>query len=387
MKPRTQVVTLAILLLVASAAPIGQQPGITRVEETLVVNQQQIVKPGYAVGNIAIGDPKVADFRVMPGRREVLLFGKGPGNTTLTIWDQKNVARHQIVITVATQEAVSAERDLRELLKKFPTVEVRRALGSLTVTGDVESKEDFAAIRRIADAARARNLVRYTGKADEATPAVPANPPQPAVQYEIELFEASAQYRSGSYATGVEPSGRSLFKGTAEAAFGAEGQIFIGGTAVTGAQKKSEGDSKKTTNAQQKPVETGIRLRLRPSNPDAAGRFTTFVLVETNLPIASDTYDPAVWRRARWEFAAASGEPFGVTGGDLLATPDATAPSGGKNAGRAVSVATGLPGASRVPGLQYVPVFGSLFGSRSYKGKQTQLLVVLRPRVITPGQR
>jgi Flp pilus assembly secretin CpaC len=31
-----------------------------------------------------------------------------------------------------------------------------------------------------------------------------------------------------------------------------------------------------------------------------------------------------------------------------------------------------------------VPVFGSLFGSKNYKDKKTQLLLVVRPRVVAP---
>ncbi len=41
-----------------------------------------------------------------------------------------------------------------------------------------------------------------------------------------------------------------------------------------------------------------------------------------------------------------------------------------------------LPGARRT-GIQHVPVFGSLFGSSSYKQKTTQLLVVFRPVLTT----
>ena len=49
---------------------------------------------------------------------------------------------------------------------------------------------------------------------------------------------------------------------------------------------------------------------------------------------------------------------------------------------RGASAASSVPGASS-SGLQFVPVFGSLFGSNNYKTKKTQILVVFRPTLTT----
>jgi len=164
--------------------------------------------------------------------------------------------------------------------------------------------------------------------------------------------------------------------------------VFIGGKAVV-AGKDAKDKDKGANSTPKTPggVEQGIRLTLRPQLPDSRGRFRTGVLVETNLPIGSDTYDPESWRRARWEFAAASGEPFGITGADLMATPDMPTGGGGSAIGsatRGASKVTRIPGVN-MPGSEYVPVFGSLFGSSSYKTKQSQLLVIIRPRFVAAG--
>jgi hypothetical protein len=151
---------------------------------------------------------------------------------------------------------------------------------------------------------------------------------------------------------------------------GAEREVFIGGSAV---QQQSGSNSKDG-------AETGLKLTLRPVSADARGRYRTAVLVETNLPFDGDTYDPKTWRRARWEFQAASGEPFGITGNDLLASPGAE--RGGSRLGTAARTGRRVAGAVGAPGMEYVPIFGGLFGSGSYKANQTQLLVILRTRVI-----
>ena len=105
------------------------------------------------------------------------------------------------------------------------------------------------------------------------------------------------------------------------------------------------------------------------------------------MPLEYNLYDPEVWRRSRYSFATAEGVPFAVSGNDLLAAP---AIAGGMSAmgkahARARRPPAACPGASGT-GLQFVPVFGSLFGSNNYKAKKTQILVVFRPALTTAAQ-
>ena len=129
----TRIRPIARRLTSAAAAFVCLQLGVLRrdaaaaqdaatQELTLFVKEQKPFTPGYAIGNIAIGDPEVADYKVMPGRREIMLFAKGKGETRLLIWDQKNVKRHDVKITVGVKEEMQAETDLKDLLKPFPTV-------------------------------------------------------------------------------------------------------------------------------------------------------------------------------------------------------------------------------------------------------------------------
>src|SRR5689334_659002 len=99
-----------VLLLLAAFASVKAQDANTK-ELTLFVKEQKPFSPGYAIGNIAIGDPEVADYKVMPGRKEIMLFAKGKGETRLLIWDQKNVKRHDVKITVGVKEEMQAETD------------------------------------------------------------------------------------------------------------------------------------------------------------------------------------------------------------------------------------------------------------------------------------
>lgn len=368
----------------AAQAPIAQ-------EVTLFVKEQQGFTPGYAVGDLAIGDPGVADFRVRPGRRELLLLGAGEGSTTLTIWDQKRVKRHEVHIVVRSRESVKAETDLKDLLKEFPTVEVRRLGSKLIVNGTVSTQADRDAVERLANAGGAESVVRVvkpgaatttagpvTGDpstpGSPATPAVPAGAPQ--VEYEVELLEANVAFASGTYGRGIEPSGRSLFKERVRATVGGEVDVTIPGVAA--AAPGDQGQNRKQDKNSKQPAApttpTSLRLKLRPTNLAETGEITTFVLIETNLPVEG-SMDPSISRRARWELVSAPDEPFGLAGAELLAMPAVSrSPS---KLPRILETAAMVPGTNR--GTGYVPSYVVYYD----KNRKTQLLAVFRPRLVT----
>lgn len=391
-------VTTALACLLAASMAAAQPEGAVASEERLFVREQRTYTPGFAVGNIAIGDPAIADYKVLPGRRELLLFGNSEGVTTLTIWDQQNVKRSEIEITVVTRESVQLEEDLKEMLADFPDVSVRKLGGNLVVAGTVARQADYDAVQAIADAAGVQNVVRVvSSRSTPATPAEPASPwvesregatPVPdaprapaMVQYEVELLEAPIQFGSGSYGVGVEPSGRRMYAGTVQVAANQEGTVFIGGPQVF-PKETAEASKKRGRRAQGDAAATGFRLTFRPAEPGEDGVLMTSLLVETNMPYDSKVYDPDVMRRARWELGAASGEPVGVAGAELLAIPELT--SRGSTLGRvtgAASTASGLPGVSGLPGTEYATAGSVVYYDR---GRRTQLLLIVRPKFATP---
>jgi hypothetical protein len=401
-----------IALALHALLPLRAAAQVEREQLTVYVSEIQTLTPGFAMGNIVLADPKIAGYEPTAGRRELMIRGKKVGTTTLNIWDQKGALRRELTLVVTTREAASAEGDLKALLKDYPSVEVQRLGGGLIVTGAVSSKDDLTAIEKIAAAGKAKSVVRYvppgsgvaTGPVATTPPAttpgatttaptatstapgpiaMPTAPGMTQIEYEIELLEASTQFTTGSYARGIEPSGRSMYKGTVRAGIGQSGTVFIGGKALSPPpdpkKKPKKGEPEP---AQVEGAETGIRLTVQPNTPGTSGSFKTDVLVETNVPLNYDLYDPDSWRRSRWSFAAKPGEPFGLSGNDLLAAPQIAGGSKIGTATRTATTATRIPGVAGAPGVDYVPVFGSLFRSTAYKKKQTQLLVVLRPRLV-----
>jgi hypothetical protein len=385
--PLTQRLLAALVLalgVLGLGAPAGAQP--TQETLTIFVNEVTTWSPGYAMGDIVLGAPDTAGYEPTGGRRQLMLRGKREGRTTLNIWDQRKALRHEITHVVTTREAQAMEADLRRLLAPYPNVSIARLGAQTLLTGTVASEQELTAVANIAQIASARSTVTVAraagpgrtattttttapGEPGVAPPPVEAEADAPLVEYELELFEASAQFKTGEYGHGVEPSGRSLYKGKVAARLGADGEIFIGGPAV---DPKNKGDKNVK--------ETGIRLTVRPREARGGGLMTA-IEIETNVPLDYALYDPDVWRRSRYGFKTETGTPFAVSGNDLLAAP---AIAGGMTAmgkvQRGTSAAGSIPGASG-SGLQFVPVFGSLFGSSNYKSKKTQILVVFRPTV------
>jgi hypothetical protein len=389
---------VAAMAAAQGAAPASAPPKEVRV----LVGDQFVLEPGFAVGDIAVADPAVADYRVRPGRRAILLLGIGSGRTKLILWHQDNKTRAEVEIVVETREQAEAETKLRVLLRDYPSVKVDRVGSGLVVTGNVSSEEDLALIERMAASVKAESFVRFTapertagrGAAAPATaaPSTPAAPPSPRtagtpgslataappvpgapvgaiqIEYDVQVLETSINFGTSSYETGIEPSGRVLHKTTVRAPIGGSVELFVPGKSLNSKDLKIPASELETG---------GIRLTLTPTELED-DQLNTKILVETNLPIKSPTYVQGGWRRARWESANEISAPFSVAGADLLVIPELSS-GGGKLAkiSSAAGMLGGLPGVSSIPGssyASYVPYYN--------KDKKTHLLVLMRAKAV-----
>lgn len=399
---------LTILVLAFAADVAAQTAGAaatTPREVHLLVGDQSVLEPGFAVGDISVADPAIADYRVRPGRRSILLLGKGSGRTKLILWHQDNKTRADVDVIVETREEADAENKLRVLLRDFPSVKVERVGSSLVVSGSVSAEDDLALIERMAASAHAESFVRYvapdrpqgrggaaaapvpgaytgapsTGTAPTAPTAtapttagavpMPPNPGGPQIEYEVQVLEASVTFGTSSYETGIEPSGRVLYKSVVRAPIGGNVTVFVPGKSLASKDIKIPPNELETG---------GIRLTLTPATFDDQD-LNTKILVETNLPIKSTAYVPGGWRRARWESTNAISAPFSVAGADLLVVPELSSGGGAlSKVSNAAGMLGGLPGVSNLPGSSYsssIPYYN--------KERKTHLLVLMRARVVS----
>ena len=149
--------SLAVGVLVGAVAPAQAQPA--REELTIYVNEVTTWTPGYAMGDIVLGAPATAGYEPVAGRKQLMLRGKKPGRTTLNVWDQKKVLRHEITLVVTTRESQTIEADLRNLLAPYPNVAISRLGGEMLLNGTVASQEELTAVNNIARVAKVCRIV------------------------------------------------------------------------------------------------------------------------------------------------------------------------------------------------------------------------------------
>ena len=81
--------TLMLGLSVVNASAQAPAAGAKPREVRLLVGDQFVLEPGFAVGDIAVGDPAIADFRMRPGRQAVCCWHRR-GPHQVIMWDQSN---------------------------------------------------------------------------------------------------------------------------------------------------------------------------------------------------------------------------------------------------------------------------------------------------------
>lgn len=148
--------------------------------ERLVTGEQKIVTPGYAVGDIAISNPTVCDYRVVSNRRGVMLIANEPGFATLTVWDQSGAKRDEVSIEVVSREHAKLIADLTDLVRQYPNVAVKPLGSRIVLAGTVDSQQELAAVSALASA-DGSILLTVTLKGAPAGWTEPP-PPRPQVQ-------------------------------------------------------------------------------------------------------------------------------------------------------------------------------------------------------------
>jgi pilus assembly protein CpaC len=108
-----------------------------------------LLKPAYDVKRIAVGDPEIVDF-VVNGSNEIQLIAKSVGNTNVLIWDSGNRLQASIDIHVGAVRA-QLVRELRRVLGRND-VSVDMAGESVVLRGTVPDLQTSEAADAVATA-------------------------------------------------------------------------------------------------------------------------------------------------------------------------------------------------------------------------------------------
>ena len=323
--------------------------------DRLVIGEQKTFRPGYAVGDIAIANPDVCDYRVIAGRREVMLIANGQGFTTLTIWDQRGVKRDEIGIEVVSREFAKVQADLADLLRPYPGVVIKPLGNRAVITGTVNTPEDLEMVRTLAAAASdtlctvtvaaARGSGSGSGSAAADPPgAEPAAAPTirrvpvrqgeaPAaepghaagdVEYLIEVYESPLSAPPPEVAG---PQGRRLYSGRVRTDRGIEVRQSV------------------SLQVKGLPGTKTVSLSLTPSTRSAG--IETALVVDTDLPLGpGDPAKSSAWFRATLTFGLRAGQTRYVRENDL-ATSARAAGNAARQSAIVIAISPAIVGAPR----------------------------------------
>ncbi len=361
---------------------------VPRGQSTLLVQPDPVER-------ISIGDPGIADA-VVVSPVEVLVNASELGTTTLMIWDV--AGRRRSYTVEVTADAAGLQRTIGAV---FPEqqVEVTAAGGLVILSGEITDAADYRGILELASGTGAtvidnlvvpapqqillevriaevsRSAIRELGVELSATGPYPLEW-EGEGQFQVEtlsegllqlfLFDVSgARLQAVMRALRTTGDFRSLAEPNLIAVEGAQASFLAGGEfPFPVAQGRQDLGS---TTIQWR--EFGVRLNFLPTITDA-GNIRLLVQPEvssldftTGLIVQGFAVPSLLTRRVETEIELSDGQTFAIAG--LLDN-------------------NSLENVTRIPLLGDLPIIGALFRSRQRRDTQTELLILVTPRLVGP---
>ncbi len=161
--------SLCVLLLLAYCVPAPLEAAITvdtRQHKTLElsVGSSVTIRSSRAIQRISVAEPKIADF-LMISPREVYLTGKAPGTSTLTIWEANKIS--EIYDLHVGYDITKLKQQLNQILPEEQELRIISGDDSIILAGRVSSAANLAQILSVAEAyapkGKIRNQVEVAG--------------------------------------------------------------------------------------------------------------------------------------------------------------------------------------------------------------------------------
>lgn len=336
------------------------------------------------VRRAALGSGKVISIAV-PERGQLLLFGEAAGSTTAQLW-LRDGSRHVINVTVGEQDLEGRLSQVRGLLAGIDSISARVNGRYVVLEGARASAEDLARAEEVT-ALFPGQVLNFVGRAGWES----------MVQMEVRLIEVR---RDRLRELGLRWDGDTAGPSVSATAGGGKGGISVSAAAATVLQSRLEllqqqglaytvaeptlscrsggmarfisggevpipvTDGLGSTDVQYK--EYGVILEVRP-RADRSGAIYADVDIEMSqmdTSVRVGDFPGFVKRRTSTAFNAQAGETIAIAG--LVS----------RERGRDRA---GIPGLSGIPGI------GALFRTSRRLDRETELVVLITPRSISPG--
>ena len=400
---------LTLALVAPASSALAAEPyrlefgaaGKDEVELRLPVGKSQIIRSNDALDQVVIGNPEVADIKLLTSH-QVLILGIKPGHTNL-VFKNKRSDLVALMDVVVGYDLAGIKRKLYEVLPAETSLEVRGSNDSVIISGlisDTRSMEKALAVARsyVPDK-KVVNLLQVGGGHQ--------------VMLEVKISEVA---RNSLKELGVETlfsneglSGTTVITGSpASNAFGLVDFIDIGGSAadflnvrLTALEQKGLARTLAEPNlvalsGQEANFLAGGEIPIPVAQADNSGaitiefkefgvglRFTPTVMSADQINLKMQT-----------EVSSIDDSRSFALGGGLLIPSINTRRMGSTiemGDGQSFAIAGLLENnlvesIRQFPWLGDLPVLGALFRSNSFKREETELVVVVTPRIVKPVQ-
>ncbi|MQA64933.1 MAG: hypothetical protein GEU76_03385 [Alphaproteobacteria bacterium] len=381
----------------SNGVQVQQNNGVHAGEFTVAVNKSQILRLDTPFKDVSIGNAKIADVLVMSDRT-IYILGKAIGSTSLTIFgtDRRLIAVADVTVTHDLQ---NIKGRLFELLPK-ERIEVRPAgdtviLAGMVSTGDVASRA--VAIANTYAPGKVRNMLRVLGRQQVMLAVRFAEVERTAVK-ELGL-NVAAIFNNGNVSAGINS-----FMNENGAAFPGSflGTMTGGVEAVWGQFTLAAVFDALERKGVVKTLAEPNLIALSGDTADflAGGEFPYRVIntdgevgVEFKKFGVSLAFTPTVLDNSRINLVVAP-ESSKI---DSTVETEAGAALSVRRASTTVELGDGQTFAiagllqndfddvvSQVPWLGDVPVLGTLFRSSRYQRRETELVILVTPRLVRP---
>ena len=399
--------SLALAALVAFGAPVAAQvaPNVVVVSDqdrhagefVVPINKSQVLRLDTALKDLLVGNPEIADVLALTDR-SIYVLGKSLGSTSLTLYGP-NKSLIAVMDLVVTPDIEGLKARLFELMPS-DEVEVRGANTAVILSGTVSSTTNLSRVLALAG--------QYAGGADNVTNLLNVKGSQQ-VMLHVKFAEVS---RSLSKQLGFNlnilnndfffSSGDGLFNAVTGFAAGGVTSVSLGGGTTLSAffdalEEKGvvkvlaepnlialSGDTATFLAGGEFPVpvdqgdesvtvefkDFGVSLAFTPTvledglmnivvSPEVSAIDPT-----TSVTINSQTVPGLIIRRATTTVELRDGQSFAIAGLIQSDFQDTV---------------------TQLPWVGDIPVLGALFRSSEFKRDETELVIIVTPRLIQPS--
>lgn len=402
-KVRLSYMFLTLLLAGAFALSAGSATAAEPRREVLKLGHSRLLKLPVPAGRVSVGRAQVADV-VMVTPRQLYLNALSVGTTNVSLWDQKDRLL-EVFEVVVIRDLTNLKEQLYQILPNEP-VEVRGLAGSVVLSGQVSSLEAKKRAEALTEAYAPKKTtsllevggnqqvqlqVRFAEVSRKVTKRMNINlrilnpltgdflytmlggliaPQTDGTLALSDKVNAMGGFHSGqtqisAFLDILKENGlaKILAEPNLVAASGQQADFLAGGEfPIPVPQRENITITYKKFGVQLgflPEVRPGKRIRLTVAPEVSELDWTTAVVVE------GFTVPGLTTRKAKTQLELADGQSFAIAG---LFRNDIT------------------QSVSKFPVLGDLPILGALFRSTEFKKNKTELLIVVTPRIVRPGQ-